>query len=118
VKYTGDKRAWRRRRLVEPRKEQPRASEEAFYEPFATFLQEDLEDATLAISLGGNKFRDKWGRRDVIGKKERTLGAATSSRRLPMNSVGRDQDRHQSTHHLSQLGCRSKRPCAYLHFQP
>jgi hypothetical protein len=41
--------------------------EEEFYEPFATWLVEDLEECTKAISVGGNKFKDKWGTPDVIG---------------------------------------------------
>lgn len=47
-----------------------RIQEEEFYEPFADWLQNDLEDCTKAISLGGKKFRDKWGTPDVIGKRE------------------------------------------------
>ena len=39
-----------------------------FYKPFANWLeQEGLEDCTKAITLGGNKFGDKWGTPDVIG---------------------------------------------------
>jgi hypothetical protein len=45
-------------------------AEEDFYEPFATWLVNELEDCTKAIPLGGNKFRDKWGTPDVIGKQE------------------------------------------------
>ncbi len=30
----------------------------------------EIEDVTKAISLGGNKFKDKWGTPDVIGKRE------------------------------------------------
>ena len=44
--------------------------EEDFYGPFADWLVNDLEDCTKAIPLGGNKFRDKWGTPDVIGKRE------------------------------------------------
>lgn len=44
--------------------------EEDFYEPFADWLQSDMEECTKAIALGGNKFRDKWGTPDVIGKRE------------------------------------------------
>lgn len=44
--------------------------EEDFYEPFADWLQNDLEECTKAIALGGNCFRDKWGTPDVIGKRE------------------------------------------------
>lgn len=43
--------------------------EEKFYEPFAEWLTNDLEDVTKAIPLGGNKFKDKWGTPDVIGKR-------------------------------------------------
>jgi len=44
--------------------------EEDFYKSFADYLQNDLEECTNAIPLGGNKFRDKWGTPDVIGKRE------------------------------------------------
>jgi hypothetical protein len=38
--------------------------------PFADWLKNEVEDVTHAISLGGNKFKDKWGTPDVIGKRE------------------------------------------------
>jgi len=44
--------------------------EEDFYEPFADWLVNELEECTKAIALGGNRFRDKWGTPDVIGKRE------------------------------------------------
>ena len=44
--------------------------EEDFYAPFANWLKNDIEDVTKAISLGRNKFRDKWGTPDVIGLRE------------------------------------------------
>jgi hypothetical protein len=44
--------------------------EEDFYEPFANWLVNELEECTKAIPLGGNKFRDKWGTPDAIGKRE------------------------------------------------
>ena len=42
--------------------------EEDFYGAFAEYLVNDLEECTLAIPLGGNKFGGKWGTPDVIGK--------------------------------------------------
>jgi hypothetical protein len=45
-------------------------NEEDFYEPFADWLTNEIEDVTVAIPLGGNKFKDKWGTPDVIGKRE------------------------------------------------
>lgn len=48
----------------------PRIREDAFYAPFADWLVNEAEDATQAIPLGGNVFRDKWGTPDVIGKRE------------------------------------------------
>ncbi len=43
----------------------PRIREDAFYGPFADWLVNEAEDATQAIPLGGNVFRDKWyARRD------------------------------------------------------
>ncbi len=44
--------------------------EEDFYKPFASWLVNELEECTVAIPLGGNKFKDKWGTPDVIGKRE------------------------------------------------
>jgi len=47
-----------------------RFREDDFYEPFAGFLVNDLEDCTKAIPLGGNLFGGKWGTPDVIGYKQ------------------------------------------------
>ena len=44
--------------------------EEKFYQPFADYLSNELEECTKAIPLGRNKFKDKWGTPDVIGLKE------------------------------------------------
>lgn len=44
--------------------------EEDFYVPFADWLVREIEDATHAIPLGGNTFKDKWGTPDVVGKRE------------------------------------------------
>jgi len=50
---------------------QPRKiKEQEFYEPFADWLVNEVEECTKAIALGGNRFRDKWGTPDVIGKRE------------------------------------------------
>lgn len=51
-------------------KQPPKIKEEDFYESFADWLVNEIEDCTKAISLGGNRFRDKWGTPDVIGKRE------------------------------------------------
>ena len=47
-----------------------RTAEEDFYQPFADWLKKESEECTEAIPLGGNKFKDKWGTPDVIGKRE------------------------------------------------
>lgn len=47
-----------------------RVNEEDFYQPFADWLVNELEECTRAIPLGGNKFKDKWGTPDVIGTRE------------------------------------------------
>ena len=41
--------------------------EATFYEPFADYLVNDLEECTKAIALGGNRFGGKWGTPDVFG---------------------------------------------------
>ncbi|OHB68756.1 MAG: hypothetical protein A2V70_01860 [Planctomycetes bacterium RBG_13_63_9] len=51
-------------------KQPKRVKEEDFYEPFADWLVNEIEECTKAIPLGGNRFRDKWGTPDVIGKRE------------------------------------------------
>jgi len=57
-------------RLEPPTKTKKIIREEDFYESFADWLVNELEECTKAISLGGNKFKDKWGTPDVIGKRE------------------------------------------------
>jgi hypothetical protein len=47
-----------------------RIKEEDFYQPFADWLVNESEECSKAITLGGNKFKDKWGTPDVIGKRE------------------------------------------------
>jgi hypothetical protein len=42
-------------------------TEQIFYEPFAKWLVDDLEECTKAITVGGNRFKDKWGTPDVVG---------------------------------------------------
>ncbi len=44
--------------------------EEDFYKAFADWLVNEMEECTKAMPLGGNRFRDKWGTPDVIGKRE------------------------------------------------
>lgn len=41
--------------------------EASFYQSFADYLEQDLEECTKAISLGGNRFGDRWGTPDVFG---------------------------------------------------
>ncbi len=53
-----------------PKPAAPKIKEEAFYEPFAEWLINELEECTSAIAVGGNVFRDKWGTPDVIGIRE------------------------------------------------
>lgn len=44
--------------------------EEHFYQAFADWLVNEIEECTKAIGLGGNIFRDKWGTPDVVGVRE------------------------------------------------
>lgn len=52
----------------------PLREEERFYRPFAEWLTQEVEDCTMAVPLGGNKFHEKWGTPDVIGKWESPSG--------------------------------------------
>lgn len=47
-----------------------RVREQDFYQPFADWLVNEMEECTRAIPLGGNTFKDKWGTPDVIGVRE------------------------------------------------
>ncbi len=44
-----------------------KTKEEDFYQPFADWLQNELEECTKAIALGKARFGSKWGTPDVIG---------------------------------------------------
>ena len=50
--------------------QQSRIKEAIFYPLFASWLKNELEEVSHAISLGGNVFRDRWGTPDVLGKLE------------------------------------------------
>lgn len=52
---------------AEKGKREKKIKEEDFYQKFADFLVNELEECTSAISLGGNRFQDKWGTPDVFG---------------------------------------------------
>ena len=45
----------------------PKIKEEDFYQPFADWLENELEECTKAIALGGARFGNKWGTPDVVG---------------------------------------------------
>jgi hypothetical protein len=66
------------RDIVEAETKSPKlaaaVSEEDFYIPFAEWIKNELEECTKAISLGGNKFKDKWGTPDVIGIRKSKAG--------------------------------------------
>lgn len=47
-----------------------KASENDFYASFAGWLKNETEECSIAVPLGGNKFHDKWGTPDVIGRWE------------------------------------------------
>jgi len=47
-----------------------RIREEVFYQPFADWLVEELDECTVAVPVGGALFKDKWGTPDVMGTKE------------------------------------------------
>ncbi len=59
--------AARRGGARESAKDDAGVRERPFYQPFADWLVNELEECTRAIPLGGSVFRDKWGTPDVIG---------------------------------------------------
>ncbi len=50
-----------------PKAKGPPPKEEEFYGPFADWLKNELDEATVACALGGASLRDKWGTPDVVG---------------------------------------------------
>ena len=45
----------------------PKIPEDDFYEPFAEWIKNDLDEATEAFALGGSALGGKWGTPDVVG---------------------------------------------------
>jgi len=45
----------------------PKVKEEEFYEPFAEWLKNELDEVTDVVALGGAAFRAKWGTPDILG---------------------------------------------------
>lgn len=43
------------------------AGEIAFYQPFADWLRDELDEVTFALPIGGAGFQKKWGTPDVVG---------------------------------------------------
>ena len=92
-----------------PQTELPKSlREEDFYQPFADFLQNDLEDVTKAIGLGGSRFKDKWGTPDVIGKRE----AAPSDIVKPPIEIVSAEIKTNTTQLITAFG----QACAYCLF--
>ena len=56
--------------IEEEAKEPLKIKKEDFYQPFADWLINETEEATKAIPLGGNRFKDRWGTPDVVGVRE------------------------------------------------
>ena len=54
-------------KVIPPPTISPKIHEDDFYEPFAEWLKNELDEATIAIPLGGATFQKKWGTPDVVG---------------------------------------------------
>jgi hypothetical protein len=52
---------------VKSPKEEKLPTEEEFYAPFAQWLENDLDEVSVAIPVGGAGFQRKWGTPDVVG---------------------------------------------------
>lgn len=85
-----------------------KTKEEDFYGAFADWLVNDLEECTKAIALGGNRFRDKWGTPDVIGKRE--------SRRSDILQAPTEIVSAEIKTEISQLVTAFGQACAYCLF--
>ena len=49
---------------------QDKIREEDFYDAFGEWLINELEECTKCVSVGGSRFKDKWGTPDVVGVRE------------------------------------------------
>lgn len=75
--YLPDRGLYQHERFKSADSEQPaskeqgvKIKEEDFYQSFADWLINELEECTRAIPVGGATFRDKWGTPDVVGIRE------------------------------------------------
>jgi hypothetical protein len=68
--------------------------EKKFYESFAAWLVDDLEECTKAKVLGNNVFGDKWGTPDIIGI-SKSLPTDTIKKEIEITSVEIKYDRYQ-----------------------
>jgi hypothetical protein len=55
---------------VAKRLKRDKIREDDFYDVFGEWLMNELEECTRSISVGGNRFKDKWGTPDVVGVRE------------------------------------------------
>jgi hypothetical protein len=55
---------------VAKRLKRDKIREDDFYDAFGEWLMNELEECTRSISVGGNRFKDKWGTPDVVGVRE------------------------------------------------
>ncbi len=53
--------------LAEDREDSIIVREEDFYEPFANFLTNDLDECSTAVAIGSMRGNGKWGNPDVVG---------------------------------------------------
>jgi hypothetical protein len=53
--------------VEEPSTPPPKFKEEQFYEAFAAYLKDDLDEVTTVAAFGGNAIKGKWGTPDVVG---------------------------------------------------
>lgn len=51
-----------------------KVKESDFYEPFAEWLKNDLDEVTEVASLGGGGLKGKWGTPDVVGTYKKLPG--------------------------------------------
>jgi hypothetical protein len=53
--------------IVSPPQSLVSVREEEFYDSFAEYLQDDLDEVVRALPLGGASMKEKWGTPDVVG---------------------------------------------------
>lgn len=96
------------RKTVPETEEQRKVVESDFYEPFANYLRDELQECTKTLVLGNHQFGDKWGTPDIIG----VYRVSTIARLQPLPEIVSAEIKVDKSQILTAFG----QACAYKLF--